>query len=38
MSLKLGKMIRILRLSQNYLVLKKVKSVSDKHAKTNNVI
>ena len=38
MSLKLGKIIRILRLSQNYLVLQNVKSVSDKHAQTNNVI
>ena len=38
MSLKLGKTIRILRLSQVYLVLIKIKSVSDKHAQTSNVI
>ena len=33
MNLKFGKTIRTLRLSQNYLVLIKIKSVSDKHAK-----
>ena len=37
-SLIFGKTIRALRLSQNYLVLIKVKSVSDKHAQTSNVI
>ena len=35
MSLRLGK---TLRLSQNYLVLIKIKIVSDKHAQTSNVI
>ena len=33
MSLKFRKTIKTLRLSQNYLVLTKIKSVSDKHAK-----
>ena len=33
MSLKFEKTIRTLRLSQNYLVLIKTKSVNDKHAK-----
>ena len=33
MSLKFRKTIKTLRLSQNYLVLIKIKSVSDKHAK-----
>ena len=33
MNLKFGKTIRTLRLSQNYLVLIKIKSVSDEHAK-----
>ena len=38
MSLKFGKTIRTLWLSQNYLVLIKIKSVSDKPAQTSNVI
>ena len=38
MIVKFGKTIEILRLSQNYLVLIKIKSVSDKHAQTSNVI
>ena len=33
MTLKFEKTIRTLRLSQNYLVVIKIKSVSDKHAK-----
>ena len=33
MSLKFGKTIRTLKLSQNYLFLIKIKGVSDKHAK-----
>ena len=35
MSVKFGK---TLRLSQNYLLLIKIKSVSDKHAQISNVI
>ena len=38
MSLKFGKTIRTLRRSQNYLVLIKTKSGSDKHVQTSNVI
>ena len=38
MSLKFGKTIKTLTLSQNYPVLIKIKSVSDKHAQTSNVI
>ena len=38
MSLKFGKTIKTLRLSHNDLVLIKIKSVSDKHAKISTVI
>ena len=38
MSLKFGKTKKTLRLSQNYVALLKIKSVSDKHAQTSNVI
>ena len=38
MSLEFGKTIRTLRLSQNYLGLIKIKSVSDKHALVSYVI
>ena len=38
MSLKFGKTVRTLRISQNYLDLIKIKSVSYKHAQTSNII
>ena len=38
MSLKFGKTKKTLRLSQNYVALLQIKSVSDKHAQTSNVI
>ena len=38
MTLKFGKTMKRLRLSPNYLVLVKIKSASDKHAQTSNVI
>ena len=38
MSLKFRKTMKTLRLSRNYLVLVKIKSVSDKHAQTSSVI
>ena len=38
MSLKFRKTIKILKLSQNYLVLIKIKCLSDNHAQRSNVI
>ena len=38
MSLKFGKTIRTLRLCQNYLVLIKIKSISDRHAKKQSYL
>ena len=38
MTLKFGKAIRTLRLSKNYLILKNIKSVSDKHTHKSNVV
>ena len=35
---KIWKKLKILRLRQNYLVLIKMISVSDKHAQTSNVV